>query len=280
MNTPATRKIQRMKSTVLSAPARGAFTLIELLVVIAIIAILAAMVLPALAKAKERALRTICLNDQKQIYVGLHMYTDDNRDFLPFLPAGGSWCWDIPSVATTAMLNSGCTKKIFYCPSTAPRFTDDQNFASQNSLWNFGQPGFTITGWTFAFGGPGSKLTPVNQNLKIIAENHTDTTAPGNPKFLDSPGDRVLITDVFISNGNATGAGLGSDSFNYIYGGFTQNGVAYPHLSAHLKGAIPAGGDYSYKDGHIAWKKFNANNASMTANETQVRTGGGPYFWW
>jgi prepilin-type N-terminal cleavage/methylation domain-containing protein/prepilin-type processing-associated H-X9-DG protein len=81
-----------------SQSSRGGFTLIELLVVIAIIAILAAMLLPALSRAKAKAQQITCVNDGKQIAIAFQMYANDTSEFFPPNPDDGTtmpgyiWC--------------------------------------------------------------------------------------------------------------------------------------------------------------------------------------------
>jgi len=101
----------------LNSKPRGGFTLIELLVVIAIIAILAAMLLPALAKAKQKAHATACMNNLKQVGLAMLMFADDNDDTIPRGNAKRWWFEFMPYAPEGGTERDFRNIKIFMCPS-------------------------------------------------------------------------------------------------------------------------------------------------------------------
>ncbi len=228
-----------------------AFTLIELLVVIAIIAILAALLLPALASAKERSRRIKCVNNLRQLGLAVRMYADDNRERLPQFNVNGQWLWDLPIAMADAIVSAGARPPVFYCPGLTTGVSENEIFQSAalgGGFWNF-NANRRVAGYGFlirrvdANGAPDNTMPPGmtaagNSGLLISKLNETNNVS-----------DQPLLVDATVSNPTAP--------YDFLNGISTVNTTIGFHRPAHMSKKDPAGGNVLYLDAHVAWKKFN-----------------------
>ena len=206
---------------------RRAFTLVELLVVIGIIAILIAILLPTLQKARDQSLRTKCAAHMRNVGQSIYIYANDNKGKLPQHNGGSNWLWDIPFPTRDALIKSGNKRETLYCAASSVQ-PNDQN---DNALWNF-SGGYCVTGYFWLMRRPTGNLPPLappKQYLQEITVKHAV--------------DVELAADPTISQGQ---------SFINVKGGWA--GI---HSTAHVKrDGRPAGGNILFLDGHVAWRDF------------------------
>jgi prepilin-type N-terminal cleavage/methylation domain-containing protein len=205
---------------------RKGFTLIELLVVVAIISILAAMLLPVLSRARENARRAVCMNNLKQILLGMLMYYEDYGSlwYLDYLSTwqvkwpGGTYINGVKTYFADTLVPSYINDRnynVFYCPSPTLRWPKRTDYLPYTDQWSYRVVFYGYTG------------KPDGSDLKYLFQLKSRDFVP----------DRIIFVDE----------------------SYTTN-IRYHNHCKLSKSGKPVGQNQLRADGSVIWANFNTSD--------------------